>query len=96
MPHRLQLSQKDIDSLLDTAEVREFTFFDRDLMVSYKLPCGFVIIGKGDCDNGKCDIGSRRKRARQDATKQLWELETYRLQWRLYEQQLGKCRTNPV
>lgn len=80
------VTQKQIDDLLDSAEKTEVILWGKELIVSYKLKCGFTVIGKGACvDPANFDLEVGRKVARQQAENKLWELEGYRLQWRLYE-----------
>jgi len=78
-----------IKQLLDNADIEEHIFWNKELIVSYQLENGFTIAGRGaviDPDNFNLEIG--RKVARQDAERQLWQLEGYRLQWQLYEEGL--------
>lgn len=77
-----RVTQEQIDKLLDSAEIQEFTFFGKDHQVCYKLAdSGFTVIGRGACvDPANFDIEIGRKVARQDASNQLWRLEGYKLQ----------------
>ncbi|MCC5640634.1 hypothetical protein LC593_33345 [Nostoc sp. CHAB 5844] len=75
-----------INELLDSAETQEHVFWNKELVVSYKLPSGFPICGRGACvDPANFDIDGRRV-ARENAENQLWQLEGYLLQSKLHEQ----------
>lgn len=76
-----------IRNLLDEATVEEHIFHNKELLLSFKLKCGFTVTGRAavvDPANFKLDMG--RKFAREDAENQMWKLEGYRLQWKLFEQ----------
>jgi len=89
MSSQNKITQEQIDALLDSADTQEVIFWDKDLIVSYRLPCGFSIIGRGVCvDPANFDIEIGRKVARDDAANKLWEIEGYRLQLELFERGL--------
>jgi hypothetical protein len=76
-----KITQDRIDKILDSAETQEHIFWDKELVISYKLSSGFTIAGRGavvDPINFDLEIG--RKVARENAANQLWQLEGYRLQ----------------
>jgi hypothetical protein len=74
-----RVTQQEIDALLDSAETQEHVFWDKELLVSYRLPCGFTVTGRGACiDPAIFDLEIGRKVAREDAANQLWQLEGYR------------------
>jgi GH24 family phage-related lysozyme (muramidase) len=80
-----KVTQEQIAALLDNAEAQEFTFFNKDHNVCYRLQNGFTIIGRGACvDPANFDIEIGRKVAREDAENKLWQLEGYLLQNRLF------------
>ena len=82
-----RVTQEEITALLDAAQTQEHTFWDKELVVSYKLPCGFTIAGRGACvDPANFDLEIGRQLARKDAEKQLWQLEGYRKQLELFTQ----------
>lgn len=73
------LTQSEIDTLLDNADVEEHVFFNKLLVVAYRLGNNYVVHGKGGViDPANFDIEKGRKAARQDASNQLWVLEGYR------------------
>lgn len=85
MPTNNRVTQAEIDALLDAAETQEVIFWDKELVVSYRLPCGFTISGRGACiDPANFDIEIGRKVARENAAHQLWQLEGYRKQLELH------------
>ena len=86
MPNSNVVTQAEIDALLDAAETQEHIFWDKELVVSYKLPNGFTISGRGACiAPANFDIEVGRRVAREQAANQLWMLEGYRKQLELYE-----------
>lgn len=75
------VTQVQIDALLDQSETQEHVFWEKELVVSYRLPSGFTIIGRGACvDPANFDIEMGRQVAREMAARKLWELEGYKLQ----------------
>lgn len=79
-----KVTQEDIDALLDASETQEYVFWEKELVVSYKLPSGFTIAGRaGLIDPKDFDINTGRKICRENAAHQLWQLEGYRLQLEL-------------
>jgi hypothetical protein len=82
-----KVTQDKIAYLLDSAETQEHIFWEKELVVSFKLPSGFTVCGRGACiDPANFDIEIGRKIARADAEKKLWELEGYLLQNQLHLQ----------
>ncbi|MEL6853509.1 MAG: Gp49 family protein [Cyanobacteria bacterium J06607_13] len=80
------INQQRIDGLLDAAETQEFVFWGKELVVSYKLPCGFTVTGSGACvDPANFDIEIGRKAAREMAAHKLWEFEGYSLQLLMHQ-----------
>ena len=74
-----------IKSILDSAETEEIVFWDKEVVVSYKLYNGFTIIGRGACvDPVNFNIEIGRTVAREQAENKLWELEGYLLQNKVY------------
>lgn len=88
IPNQNRVTVEQIDHLIDDAATLETTFWGKEVVISYKLRCGFTLLGRGACvDPANFDIEIGRKVARQDAVNQLWELEGYLLQNRLYNAQ---------
>lgn len=87
MPTDNKITPDQIKALLDEAETQEHIFHGKELIVSYKLKCGFTVSGRGACvDPSNFDLEIGRKVAREDAENQMWKLEGYRLQWKLFEE----------
>ena len=83
------VTKEQIGALLDEADKEERIFWDKELCVSYKLKCGFTILGRAACvDPRNFDIQIGRMYAREDAENQLWMLEGYMLQNKLYQESL--------
>ncbi|MEH2138570.1 Gp49 family protein [Nostoc sp.] len=81
MPTENKITQEQIDTLLDNAQTQEHVFWDKELLVSYRLESGFTVTGRGACvDPANFDLEIGRRVAREDAANQLWVLEGYRLQ----------------
>ena len=80
-----------IKSILDNAETQETIFWNKEVVVSYKLYNGFTIIGRGACvDPANFNIDIGRKVAREQAENKLWELEDYLLQNKMYNETTSK------
>jgi len=83
------VTQEQIVKLLDESETQEYTFWEKELVISYKLKSGFTILGRAACvDPANFVLETGRKYAREDAENQLWKLEGYLLQNKLHEQEL--------
>ena len=68
-------------ALLDEAETQEHVFWEKELMVSYRLKSGFTVTGRAACVSPEnFDLEFGRKIAREDAKRQLWKFEGYLLQ----------------
>ncbi len=79
------VTQEQITKLLCAADTDHIVFWNKELIRSFKLPCGFTIIGRAACVdplNFNLDMGMDI--AYKDAEKQLWQLEGYLLQNKLY------------
>ncbi len=80
-----KVTPEQIELLLRQATTEEHVFWGKELVVSYRLPCGFTVTGRGACvDPANFDAAIGRKVAFDDARDQLWQLEGYRLQNALY------------
>jgi hypothetical protein len=76
-----KVTKEQIESLLNSAETQEVIFWEKQLVVSYKFPNGFAIIGVGACvDPANFDLEIGRQVAREQVEHKLWELEGYVLQ----------------
>ncbi len=78
------VTKEQLELLLDKSDIREFIVFGKIMLLVYQLPSGFVVVGKAACvdpANFRFDIG--REICREDAIRQLWELEGYLLQNRI-------------
>jgi len=75
-----------ITRIVDEAETAEAVFWCKEVVVSYKIYNGFTILGRGACvDPANFNLEKGREVARRDVIQQLWQLEGYLLQNRLYE-----------
>jgi hypothetical protein len=84
-----KVTSDQIKSILDNAETQEVVFWDKEVVVSYKLYNGFTIIGRGACvDPANFDLQIGRRVAREQAENKLWELEGYLLQNKLYQEKI--------
>lgn len=76
-----------ITKLIEEAETQEAIFWDKELVISYKLYNGFTVLGRAACVDPKnfvLEIG--RDIAKKDAINQMWLLEGYLLQNRMHEE----------
>lgn len=75
--NRVALNQ--IKELIDEVETQEAIFWGKELVVSYRFPSGFTILGRVTCvDSANSSIEIGRRIARED-------VESYLLQNKLYE-----------
>lgn len=71
---------------LDAAESQEHTFWNKELVVSYRLENGFTISGRGACVNpANFNLELGRKIARKHAEEQLFLLLGFSLQQLRYQ-----------
>lgn len=71
-------TDQEIERLLDACETQQHCFWNKELIVSYRLPCGFTISGRAaivDPDNFSMETGQQIARGK--AKQQLWLLEAY-------------------
>lgn len=81
-----RVTSEQIEALLNQAETQEHTFWEKELVVSYRLPSGFTVTGRGACiDPANFDLEVGRRVAREDAANQLWQLEGYLKQNELHK-----------
>lgn len=74
-----------IDKMLDDAEVQHHVFHGKETIACFKLENGFTVTGRSACvDPANFDGPIGRLLAREDAKRQLWSLEGYRLQCALH------------
>jgi hypothetical protein len=87
-----KVTQSQINKILDDAETQETIFWEKEVVVSYRLYNGFTIIGRGACvDPANFNIEIGKKVAREQAENKLWELEGYLLQNKLYKETTSNC-----
>ena len=78
-----------LNELADSATVQYF-HNKKTTVCIMTLPCGFEVIGTSSVvDKAKFDEFLGRRYAFENAVNKLWELEGYRLQWKLHEQRNG-------
>lgn len=86
MPNDNRVTQEQIEDLLNSAETQEHVFWNKELVVSYRLSNGFTVTGRGACvDPANFDPEIGRQVARRQVEDQLWQLEGYRKQLELAE-----------
>lgn len=86
MNEATKVSKEHVESLLDSADIQEHVFWGKELVVSYRLPNGFTVLGRGACvDPINFDHEIGRQVARKHAESQLWGFEGYLLQQRLHD-----------
>jgi len=82
-----KITLEHITKLVDKAESQEHVFWDKELVVSYKLYNGFTVLGRSACvDPANFVLEKGRQVARDNAISQLWQLEGYLLQEDLYRE----------
>ena len=86
------ITEEYIASILENSEFEVFTTFEKCTVVSCRLPNGFVITESSACvnpENYDEDLGAEICFDR--ITNKVWELEAYRLQQELYEDNAVYC-----
>ena len=78
-----------IIELLQDSITEEIIFHGKELVISFRLPCGFTVAGRSAVVNAeRFDLNIGRLLCYEDAIRQLWLLEGYRVQWKMYLDQL--------
>lgn len=76
-----KIYREDVQKLLDSSQAQEHIFWEKELIVSYKLPSGVTVTGRSNCvDPKEFDLNKGRALCYEDALAKLRQLETYRLQ----------------
>jgi hypothetical protein len=82
-----------LDELLQDSITEEVIFHGKELVISFRLPCGFTVAGRSAVVNAeRFDLNIGRLLCYEDAIRQLWLLEGYRVQWKMYLDQLKKSK----
>jgi len=75
----------DLEEMIDSAEREEQVFFGKAMIVCYQLRSGFTVMGISSVVNPKkFDIELGRQVCRKHALQQLWPLEGYVVQQKLF------------
>ena len=78
------VTKEQVELLLNNSEIQEAVFWGKELVVSYKLPCNFTVLGRAACvDPANFDLEIGRKIARENAASKIWELEGYKVQLKM-------------
>ena len=83
-----KITENQVDELLRKATVETIVMHGKETLSTFLLPSGFTITGRSACvdpANFNTDLGA--KLAYEDAKRQLWAFEGYRLQCQLADQQ---------
>lgn len=81
-----RITEQEVDAILDAATMEKVVMHGKETLCCFLLPNGFTITGRAACvdpANFNAELGV--KIAREDAKRQLWAFEGYRLQCELYE-----------
>lgn len=84
----LSITEEYIESIMENSEFEIFTSFDKCTIVSCRLPNGFVITESSSCVNAE-DYNEEiaTNICFDKIEKKIWELEAYRLQQYLWEEE---------
>ena len=78
------VSKDHLESLLNNAEQKSAVFWNKEMVISYKLASGFTILGRAACvDPANFSYEKGVELCFADAVSQLWALEGYVLQLKL-------------
>lgn len=90
MEPQTKVTQEEVDALLYQCAVEEHIFWHKELVVSYKLPNGFIVHGSAACVSPtNFDLQTGRKIARQKVADTVWLILGYQLQQDLYNKGLN-------
>ena len=79
-----RITESHVDALLDNSNVETSVMHGKETLSTFLLPNGFTITGRSACvDPANFDAELGLKIAREDAKRQLWAFEGYRLQCHL-------------
>lgn len=80
------VTQEDIDTILEGAEIIVETIFDKCTLVSVKLANGFILTESSACvDKANYDVNVGKEICLERIINKLWELEGYKLQCEFYK-----------
>lgn len=87
LPSEYRVQESEINKMIEEAQQAKQIFWGKEMVISFKLLCGFTITGKSACidpANFNEEIGIAL--CKKDAISQLWQLEGYKKQWEWFEQ----------
>ena len=88
LDNKYSVKKEDLTKLLENSTTEEIIFHSKEMIISFKLPCGFTVAGRSAVVNPeKFDMNIGRLLCYEDALGQLWKLEGYRMQWKMYQEQ---------
>lgn len=86
------ITQEYIDEIMSNSSFDVMTVFDKCTVVTCKLPNGFVIVESSACvDPENYDEGIGTDICLKKIANKIWELEAYRLQQHLWEEDSDYC-----
>lgn len=87
----IKVTQAQIDKLIETAEIRCYTEFDKCTVVIVKLKNGFILTESSACvDPTNYNQAMGREYCLERIKNRLWELEGYALQDAIYKVAEGR------
>ncbi len=87
----IRVTQAEIDLLLNSADVRVRTDFNKCTVVTARLSNGFILTESGACvDPTNYDVQQGKRLCLKHIENRLWELEGYALQKKIYEERNAK------
>lgn len=79
------VKREDLEKLLNDSVKEAHIFHGKQMVISYYLRCGFTVTGESNIiDPEKFKFDTGEKLCYEVAIKQLWQLETYRIQSEMY------------
>lgn len=86
------ITEEYIREIMENCEFDVKTVFDKCTIVSCRMPNGFVIVESSACvnpENYNAELGEEI--CINKIAEKIWELEAYRLQQHLWEEEIGYC-----
>jgi len=86
----IKVTKEQIDLLMNSADVKVETTFDKCTVVTMRLRNGFILTESSACvDPANYDVEQGKKLCYEHIENRLWELEGYAMQKSLYEREAG-------
>lgn len=80
-----------VEEIMENSEFETHSIFDNSIVVSCRLPNGYVITESYSCTSGSYDAELAEEICHEKIYDKIWELETYRFKQLNYEANMEDC-----